>query len=376
MHIRSIPTTPDPLTGRAVRRWTDGPRKDQHLYFTSPTITSDGRWLAIISERDGHPNVGVIDRADGSYRAVSANRDGLLRGYVYPRGGSAGLAKGSPALHADSGRLVWIQDDALWTGWAGRAEAPQRLRPLPAGWWSGFSDISRCGRYACVCVADPRAFAEPAQGQGDQMRAVLARFRDQALTSRVILVDCATGAVEADVAVPFWVTHLNLHPGDPHRAIVNMEGCNVGQRIWRLELRSGHLAPLFPQLGDEWACHECWDPQGRALVYHGGRRGGGGAYVERRGWDGALLARRAADGVAFQHATLSADGASYLIDCADGLIRRWGIDGGGLEVLCRHDSRYDDQDAHPHPRSAPDGRSLVFTSCRAGACDVYEVALD
>jgi oligogalacturonide lyase len=375
MHTNSMLDCSDPLTGRSVRRWTTGPAKDQHLYFTSPTVTSDGRWLAIISERSGSPNLGVIDRSDGSYRQVSDNREGLLRGYVYPRGGLRGLAKGSPALHAASGRLVWIQDDALWTGWAGRSDPAQRVCALPAGWWSGFSDISRCGRYACVCVADPQAFGESAGTQGEQMRHVLGHFRDQALRSRVILVDCATGTVEADVAVPFWVTHLNLHPEDPRRVVINMEGGNVGQRIWRLDLGRARLEPLFPQLGDEWTCHECWDPQGRSIVYHGGRRGGGQAYVERRSYDGDLISRRSAEGVQFAHATLSADGGSYLIDCQDGLIRRWGIDGGDLEVLCRHDSDYADQDAHPHPRSAPDGRSLIFTSSREGACNVYEVGL-
>jgi len=250
-----------------------------------------------------------------------------------------------------------------------------RAADATLGWWSGFSDISGCGRYACVCLADPRAFVDPARNQWEQMAAALARFRDQALRSRVMLIDCTTGTVMADIAVPFWVTHLNMHPDDPWRAVINMEGGNVGQRIWRLDLRSSALEPLFPQLGDEWTCHECWDPQGRCIVYHGGKRAGGQAYVERRTYDGALIARRSADGVSFAHATLSADGASYLIDCVDGLIRRWGIDGGDLEVLCRHDSDYRDQDAHPHPRSVPGGGSLIFTSCREGACNVYEVGL-
>ncbi len=375
-HSRMKPSTfTDPETGRTIRRWTSGPAKDQHLYFTSPSITADGRWLAIISERTGNPNVGVIDREDGAYRAVSRNENGLLRGYVYPTGGVRGLAKGSPALHEGSGRLVWIQDDALWTGWAGRTDPPERITALPEGWWSGFSDISRCGRYAGVTVADPAAFVDPATTQGEQMRAVRIRFRDEALQSRILLVDCDAGSIVADVAVPFWTTHLNLHPEDPFRTVLNMEGGSVGQRIWRLDLRGKSLEPLYPEIGDEWSSHECWDPQGWFIVYHGGKRDGSEVWVERRTYDGRLVSTRRTTGVHLQHATLSADGRHFFIDCQDGTIRRWGIEDGSLETLCRHDSGYDDQDAHPHPRTAPDGRSLVFTSRREGSCNVYELHL-
>lgn len=43
----------DPDTGASVLRWTESDAKDQHLYFTSPSVTSDNRWLVILSERTG-----------------------------------------------------------------------------------------------------------------------------------------------------------------------------------------------------------------------------------------------------------------------------------------------------------------------------------
>ena len=43
--------------------------------------------------------------------------------------------------------------------------------------------------------------------------------------------------------------------------------------------------------------------------------------------------------------------------------------------LCRHDSTFDDQDAHPHPKMTPADRSVTFTSSRGNACNVYEVLL-
>lgn len=362
----------DPLTGRRVRRWTSSPAKDQHLYLTSPSVTVDGRWLAIISERTGSPNVFAIDRRDGSIRQVSDNRDGLLHGYVYPQGGTRGLAKASPSLHAASGRLVWIQDDALWTAWAGRSDAPRRVCALPAGWWSGFTDLSGCGRFACVCVTEPAAFADPAPDQWRQLRLAVDRFREQGLVSRVMLVDCEAGTVVWDHPVPLWVSHVNVHPGDSHRVVCNQEG-HVAQRIWRLEGRTGHLTPLFPQLRGEYVNHENWDPQGGTIVYHGGFEGR--HFVERRTWEGRRVARLETDGVDFVHATMTADGTGFLIDRRDGLIALWRLADGAIIPLCRHDSDFGDQDAHPHPRVAPDGRSVVFTSSREGICNVYEVDL-
>ena len=49
-------------------RWADSQEKDQHLYFTSPSVTDDDRWLVILSERTGHPNIFAIDRTDGELR--------------------------------------------------------------------------------------------------------------------------------------------------------------------------------------------------------------------------------------------------------------------------------------------------------------------
>lgn len=282
------------------------------------------------------------------------------------------LSKASPALHAASGRLVWIQDDALWTAWAGRAVAPQRVCALPVGWWSGFTDLSGCGRYACVCVAEPAAFADPAPDQWRQLHQVVGRFREHGLVSRVILVDCEAGTVAWDHPVPFWVSHVNIHPGDPQRVVCNQEG-HVAQRIWRLEGRSGRITPLFPQLRGEYINHENWDPQGESIVYHGGYEGR--HFVERRTWEGRRVARLETGEVSFVHATMTADGADFLIDRNDGMVARWRTADGVIEPLCRHDSDFRDQDAHPHPRATPDGRGVVFTSCREGTCAVYEVRL-
>ena len=82
----------DPDTGATVIQWTNAPCTNHHLYFTSFSVTQDDRWLAILSDRDGHPNLYAIDRRDGAIRRLSNNQNGLLRSYVYPQGGLRGLS--------------------------------------------------------------------------------------------------------------------------------------------------------------------------------------------------------------------------------------------------------------------------------------------
>ncbi len=110
----------DPKTGARVIRWTASGAKDQHLYFTGPSVTDDDRWLVILSERTGHPNLHAIDRRTGEIHALSANARGLLASYVYPLGGARGLSKASASMDGESGQVIWIQDGGFCTRRAAR----------------------------------------------------------------------------------------------------------------------------------------------------------------------------------------------------------------------------------------------------------------
>jgi len=154
-------TYTDPDTGNTVTQWTSASCANHHLYFTSFSVTSDDRWLTFISDRSGHPNLYSINRADGTIRRLSNNKNGLLRSYVYPEGGLRGFSKSSPCLDPVRNRLFYIRDDSVYFTDLDEADpAEHEVCGLPAGWYGGYTHISPDGKTFCVPCADPRAFAD------------------------------------------------------------------------------------------------------------------------------------------------------------------------------------------------------------------------
>ncbi len=372
----------DSATGATVIQWTQGPHKNQHLYFTSPSVTADDRWLVFISDRTGSPNLHAIDRRDGSIRRLSRNESGLLRSYVYPKGGLRGLGKASPCLDPHRNRVYYIRDDVIFSAGLDDEIAVEReICKMPPGWYGAFNHVSPDGGTLCVPCTDPRAFVDEAETQWEQMRMVPHRMEQEKLLSRIYLIDISTGTMKIAAEVPFWVTHVQFDPLGTGRIVFNREGFLLEEnpelpqnRIWCLE-PDGRSRPLSPQPPGEWRAHENWALDGRSIVYHGGRDGK--AFLASRTWDGALIRETSLDGMEFWHATGAPDGRRFFVDQPDGFISIVDPDAEGdrLVNICRHDSSVEDQDAHPHPTVTANGRSLIFTSIRTGSCQVYEVLL-
>lgn len=380
-------TTPDPVTGRAVVRWTTGAWKDQHLYFTGPSVTADDRWLVLISERDGHPNLWAIDRVDGRLHRLTRNANGKRRSYCHGGGGERGFSKSAPCLDALRRRAYAIIDDRVQ-----RIDLDDRQRhdlgALPEGWITSFTQVSPDGRWLCVPVANPEAFAGAAAvpDQATQMRAVWAQVVAGAVRSRLLLIDTTTGAQRTLAEVPFWITHVQFDPCGSGRILFNSECLWHEQdripRMWLAET-DGRTHPLFAQPAGERIGHENWSADGRHVVYHGYASGDdffghtSGHFLARRSADGALVERIAIGDLGIHHATLMADG-DYLVDTLDGrigLVHPAGAE-TAIRTVCRSDTRNRaDQDTHAHAIACPHGRSAVFSSDRAGGVDVYEISL-
>ncbi|MGF1484200.1 MAG: hypothetical protein ACFBZ8_07545 [Opitutales bacterium] len=368
----------DALTGRAITQWTASAEKDQHLYFTSFSVTADDRWLVFISERSGHPNLHKIDRLSGEIFQVSQNHGGLLHAYVYPYGGDTGLSKASPALDPAHNRLFWIQDDAIWRADLDSEDAPQCLAALPPDTWSAFTHVAPDGKTICVPVTAADAFDPARTGQWEQMQDTVRRFKqsDGALFSDVLLIDTQTGNTRTLARLPFWVTHVQYDPPGSGRILFNQEGGNlVRPRVYALE-PDGTWRPLYVQEPEEdWASHENWNPQGGEVIYHGKRQGR--PFVAARSWEGELhYCHWLTPAQDFIHATPTLDGSRLLVDQMNGSLGIVDAASGTVETLCQHGSSSHEQDVHVHALTTPLGRSAIFTSDRDGTGNVYEVPLD
>ena len=373
-------TYTDAATGAEIIKWTNALAKNQHFYFTSPSVTADDRWLVFISDRDGHPNIYAIDRRNGAIRQLSRNASGLLKSYVYPQGGERGLNKASPCLDAGGNRVYYIRDHRVFGVELDFAEAgEQEIAALPGGWCGAFTHVSPDGKTLCVPCTDPRAFTAAAD-QWEQMRQVPRRMRELGLMSRLYLIDIAKRQIERTMEVPFWVTHVQWDPAGSGRIVFNQEGFAEGtghpphNRIWCLET-DGTFRPLSLEPEGEWRSHENWSPTGSGIVYHGGRAGR--TFLAERSWEGELRYERGMEDIQMYHATSTIDGKHLLVDKPDGYIALVNPRATADRVvnLCRHGSSMADQDAHVHPITTPRGDSLIFTSDRTGNCQVYETRL-
>lgn len=372
----------DSRTGRHMIRWTASPALDRHLYFTSQSVTADDRWLVFLSERDGHPNFYAIRREDGTIHRVTENQEGSLRSYVYPSENRSGLGKSSPSLDAGRNILYYVRGAEVWRAGLDDGEN-ERLFQLPEGWWTAFSHVSADGRWLCVPCSPPEAFPAGQTTQWEQLDAVPAQFAEKGLKTRLYVIDTQTGDSRVHAEIPFWVTHVNYAPDVSGRMVINSEGMAEADRrrprIWCVEA-NGDFRPLFDQPAGMQVNHENWTETGELIVYHGGVDGCN--FVAARDWAGNLAYEYRLPGAGILHATPMKDPRYCVTDRANPLaisqVEPGEGDGPRLVDLCMHDSPpgfIRNQDAHPHPLQTPDGKGVVFTSSREGACNVYEVRL-
>lgn len=365
---------------------------NQLLYFTSPSLTSDGRYLFFIGDRTGHPNLFVRDLSDGTERQLSANIDGLLKSYVYFEGQPyRGFGKASVSLDPVRCAAYFIQGrNVCSTNGNG---AVRLLAELPEGQMTAFTHVSADGRRLCVPTTDARALDGNTLLDGKPGYDIDARVRQENLSSYLRVFCTGTGReLLCEEVRQGWITHVQFSPKNPEWILYNHEWpaeCGI-RRMWLWDgARHLRLRTEGPgRSADDWVCHEMWECDGEAIIYHG-RFHEGPSFVGRVTPDGARLTEIALPEAWTRYGHFTTSVAGTLV--TDGCYEEprdppnWGgawislvepdWEAGELQwtPLCLNGSSWTSQDCHPHPVFDSAGRSILFTSDQDGLRRIYRV---
>ena len=416
----------NPLNGRMlVSGCPEGQEYNtQLLYFTCSSMGKGDERIYMLSDRTGSPNVVVRSLSDGKERILTDNRKGILKSYVYFDGTlNEGLGKASVCLDCEREVIYYIQDDRICkVDLEGRITV---LNQVPDGRMTAFTHVSGDGKYLCVPMTDGRCldFDPETEGSGLDRRPsydIDERVQREGLNSYLCVYDTDSGALLYEKTVPkCWITHVQFHPVNPDIIMYNHEwssfSCGI-RRIWLYDHAEDTLRPVrtvggdtlgnpagYARSAEDWVCQEMWSDDGAYIIYHGGYPEGPamvGRYEPASGryWEIALPE----DYDAYGHFTMDHKGnlvcdgyfkypwevkkvrenstdngpdphkkdAEYICK----VIPDW--DAGTLTwiPLCKHESDWLGQDAHPHPIYSHAGDRIFFNSRMDRTVNVYCVS--
>jgi hypothetical protein len=365
---------------------------EQLLYFTSSSLLADDQHLVFISDRTGDPNLFMRHLPTGEETQLTDNTAGYLKSYVYFDGTPyRGFGKASVSLHPASGTVYYLQGRQIRRVQAG--DPPEVIAEYPPGQMTAFTHVSADGSRLCVPTTDARALGGDRRLDGRPDYDIDARVRQENLRSYLRVYDTTTGKLLECEDVPrAWITHVQFSPADPNAILYNHEwpsACGI-RRIWLWDGRE-HRRLRTEGEGrsrDDWTCHEMWERDGSAIIYHG-TYAGGRAYLGRVRPDGSHRVEIPLPEGWKHYGHFTVGGTGTLV--SDGYYRApgqpdadhspwisridvdWAEGTAEWTPLCRHASSWDSQDSHPHPIFDHAGAYVYFTSDMDGRRAVYRV---
>lgn len=366
-------------------------RNNQLLYFTSPSLTADDKHLVFIGDRTGHPNLFTRDLVTGVERQLTTNTEGVLKSYVYFDGTPyRGFGKGSVSLDPASGTVYYIQGREVR---AVKLNGETRLLAiLPTNQMTAFTHVSADGKRLCVPTIDARALDDDKQLKGKPNYDIDQRVQREHLVSYIRVFDTVTGKQTAcEPVTNAWVTHVQFSPRDSNLILYNHEWCSQSgiRRMWLWD-GTNHIRLRTEGDGrhrDDWTCHEMWERDGSAIIYHGSYTNGV-SYVGRVFPDGSgrVEIPLPVDWKRYGHFTVGNPGEMVTDGCYQELPdKKWGgswisllkVDWANASIrwfpLANHGSTWRSQDEHPHPVFSHAADAIWFTSDKDGKRAVYRL---
>ena len=371
---------------------TENDANDQLLYFTSSSLTADDNGIVMISDRTGHPNLFHKDLSTGTETQLSFNDENYLKSYVYFDGTPyKGFARASTSL-SKAGFVFYIQgNQVMRSDLQGNNKV---LAELPADVVTAFTHVSEDGTRLCIPVTDARALRQEILDEGDLPRTIDRHVQAESLSSWLLVYDTESGELIHNEEVPkAWITHVQFSPTNNDHILYNHEWAS-DWGIRRMWLWDGSTHSRMREEGDgrtkkDWACHEFWERDGEFVIYHGGLENGRN-YVGRVNRHGKNNVEIQLDAKywPYGHFTSGRDGwlvsDGYYTAAEEDQHKGTGqwiclvkVDWAAATLewipLCRNESSWSSQDAHPHPIFNHGGNAVYYTSDKPGKRSVFSI---
>ncbi len=359
----------DHETGVEVRQLTDHKGHSHHLYFTNPGWYDDGRKLLFGSDRGNRTNLFGLDLGSGEITQLT-DLD-----LPPPPGETSFLFTSKNPVKEEAyfwhGRdLVALDLSTLDT---------RVLYEAPEGFLPNITNVTADGRHVCSVI-----YQDLSKEFGvDLLRGYVgfAEYWAARPLSRVVLVDTSTGQDRVAFEEKYWIGHTNTSPTRSNLATYCHEGpwYDVDNRIWGLDLDTGHTWKIRPTGEGERVGHEHWLADGIHIGYHG-THADGSSFFGRIHYDGTDSKE-----VAFPHHSTHFHTNDLEVVVGDGsrdnprllLWRRQPDDAAegfdGPRVLLNHRGSFHIQAVHVHPRLRADNAQVLFTSDASGYGNLHLV---
>jgi oligogalacturonide lyase len=350
----------DPLSGAHVRQLTNYRGHSHHPYFTNPGWYDRGRRLLFGSDRENRTNLFSVHLHTGEIMQITdlepvgpPHETEFLDVCVNPARDVAYFWYDRQVIALD---LRSLETRALWR--------------MPDGFRHTMINCAADGKCLCAGVFEDLS---------DRIRIDYLRgyvgFRETWAAkplSRIMCIAADSGGAEIGWEEKTWVGHINTSPTQPHLLTFCHEGPwdLVDNRIWGLDLNTRKAWKIRPREDKEAVGHEYWHADGLHIGYHG-RWPDGRKFFGKIRYDGTDRLE-----VSFPHETGHIHSNDFSLIAGDGgkVVRLWrwnDRDFDGPRALCEHRSSCHIQQVHVHPRFAPDGKQVLYTSDVSGYGNVY-----
>lgn len=385
-------TCRDPLTGRRVRRLSSrGLINQTPTYHTNSGFTADGRYLVLVSIREGGTWVVRAEAATGELKALwrapgIGDRSYIHRGMELdtPEVDGRGLCGNRLCIAPQSGLAIFTCDRRMLA--VDLKTCAVRVLLEDAGEDRIFGAPTVSAEEDWVAITLSSAHPELLAGQARTKR--YTDYPDHALRIVRAPLDGSGRLETLYERQPAQSAHCAYCPTDndllyfdldlPPRYWEGSDGTTP--RIWLLDTTTKEARPLKEKFPGPLQTHQAWLWDGSALAYHGPLPSGG-VYIGVTRRDGETLWEREFPHARYYgHLTADALRPALILDgdfTPDRL--QWLYYDGDpprLEPICIHGTEWGSlpgQYSHPHPLTDPQGQWIAFNAARRGRSDVYVV---